>query len=455
MGSYPDKVLLLLPQPLSLSLSLRLSFFVLSNFVSMPANLEPLDLGIQIPYHFRCPISLELMRDPVTVCTGQTYDRASIESWVSIGNNTTCPVTRAPLSDFTLIPNHTLRRLIQEWCVANRSNGVERIPTPKQPADPTSVRALLSQASATSGAHVSVRSRAAALRRLRGFARDSDKNRVLIAAHNAGEILVRILFSDDVVVDSPSSELLSESLALLVMFPMTDPESIASDPGRVEFLTRLLFDSSIETRVNAAAMIEMVLTGSKSADLKETISNSESVFEGVLDLLRNPISSRRALKIGIKTLFALCLSKNTRHIAVSSGAPEILIDRLAADFDRCDTERALATVELLCRSPEGCAAFGEHALTVPLLVKTILRVSDRATEYAAGALLALCTAEERWREEAAAAGVVVQLLLMVQSECTERAKKKAQKLLKLLRDSWPDYSFANSDDFGCSEVVPF
>ncbi|KAF8045847.1 hypothetical protein N665_4327s0002 [Sinapis alba] len=417
----------------------------------MPRSLEPLDLGIQIPYHFRCPISLELMRDPVTVCTGQTYDRASIESWVTTGNNTTCPVTRAPLSDFTLIPNHTLRRLIQEWCVANRSNGVERIPTPKQPADPTSVRALLSQASATSGTHVSARSRAAAIRRLRGFARDSEKNRVLIAAHNAKEILIRILFSDD--ADSP--ELVSESLALLVMFPMTEHDQcvyIASDPGRVEFLTRLLFDSSVETRVNAAALIEMVLTGSKG-----TVSNYESVFEGVLDLLRNPASSypRRALKIGIKALFALCLSKHTRHIAVSAGAPEILIDRLAAGLDRCDTERALATVEILCRSPEGCAAFGEHALTVPVLVKTILRVSDRATEYAAGALLALCTAEERWRDEAAAAGVVVQLLLMVQSECTERAKKKAQKLLKLLRDSWPDYSFANSDDFACSEVVPF
>lgn len=421
----------------------------------MPRSLEPLDLGIQIPYHFRCPISLELMRDPVTVCTGQTYDRSSIESWVTTGNNTTCPVTRAPLTDFTLIPNHTLRRLIQEWCVANRSNGVERIPTPKQPADPTSVRALLSQASATSGAHVSARSRAAALRRLRGFARDSEKNRVLIAAHNAKEILIRILFDND---STTSSELVSESLALLVMFPMTEHDqcvSIASDPGRVEFLTRLLFDSSVETRVNAAALIEMAVTGSK-----ETVSNSESVFEGVLDLLRSPASSspphpRRAVKIGIKTLFALCLSKTARGVAVSAGAPEILIDRLAAGLDRCDTERALATVEILCRSPEGCAAFGEHALTVPVLVKTILRVSDRATEYAAGALLALCTAEERWRDEAAAAGVVVQLLLMVQSECTERAKRKAQKLLKLLRDSWPDYSFANSDDFACSEVVPF
>ena len=370
--------------------------------------------------------------------------------------NTTCPVTRVALSDFTLIPNHTLRRLIQEWCVANRSNGVERIPTPKQPADPISVRSLLSQASAITGTHVSVRSRAAAIRRLRGLARDSEKNRVLIAGHNAREILVRILFAD-IETTSLSSELVSESLGRLVLFDIKESGCVAgaSDPSRVGFMTRLLFDSSIEIRVNAAALIEMVLTGAKSMDLKLIISGSDSIFEGVLDLLKNPISSRRALKIGIKAIFALCLVKQTRHLAISAGAPGILIDRLAADFDRCDTERGLATVELLCRLPEGCAAFGEHALTVPLMVKTILRVSDRATEYAAGALLALCTAEERCRDEAAAAGLVTQLLLLVQSDCTERAKRKAQMLLKLLRDSWPDDSTVHSDDFNRSEVAPF
>ncbi|XP_010481065.1 PREDICTED: U-box domain-containing protein 26-like [Camelina sativa] len=319
----------------------------------MPGNLEPLDLGIQIPYHFRCPISLDLMSDPVTISTGQTYDRTSIDSWIAMGN-TTCPVTRVSLSDFTLIPNHTLRRLIQEWCVANRSNGVERIPTPKQPADPISVRSLLSQASAITGTHVSVRSRAAAIRRLRGLARDSEKNRVLIAAHNAREVLVRILFAD-VETTSSSSELVSESLALLVVLHMTETEceAVASDPGRVGFLTRLLFDSSIEIRVNAAALVEMVLTGSKSTDLKLVISGSDSIFEGVLDLLRNPISSRRALKIGIKAIFALCLVKQTRHLAISAGAPGILIDRLAADFDRCDTERGLATVELILSHQTG------------------------------------------------------------------------------------------------------
>ncbi|KAM3695043.1 hypothetical protein ACJW31_07G101100 [Castanea mollissima] len=411
----------------------------------MPGSLEPLDLGIQIPYHFRCPISLELMCDPVTVSTGQTYDRASIESWVATGN-TTCPVTRAPLTDFTLIPNHTLRRLIQDWCVANRSFGVERIPTPKQPADPALVRSLLTQASSESNA---TPSRLTALRRLRGLARDSDKNRSVISSLNAREILLQVVFAN---IDS---ELSHESLALLVMFPFGESEcvSVVSDSDRIAYLSRLLFHSSIDVRINSAALIEIVVAGTRSPELRAQVSNVDEIFEGVIEIMKNPISSYpRALKIGVKALFALCLVKQTRTKAVSAGAAETLIDRLS-DFEKCDAERALATIELLCRVPAGCAAFAAHALTVPLLVKIILKISDRATEYAAGALLSLCSESEMSQRDAVAAGVLTQLLLLVQSDCTDRAKRKAQLLLKLLRDSWPEDSIGNSDDFPCSEVV--
>ncbi|XP_042504012.1 U-box domain-containing protein 26-like [Macadamia integrifolia] len=412
----------------------------------MPGSLEPLDIGIQIPYHFRCPISLELMRDPVTVSTGQTYDRSSIESWVATGN-TTCPVTRSPLCDFTLIPNHTLRRLIQDWCVANRSLGVERIPTPKQPADPALVRNLLAQASSDS---IPPQNRLSALRRLRGFARDSDKNRSIIAALNSRDLLISIVFSNE------SDDLTHESLALLVMFPLAEPEceSVASQPDRIAFLASLLSHSSIEVRVNAAALIEMVVAGTQAVENRILIGNTEGVLEGITTILKHPLAYPRALKVGIKALFALCLVKQNRTKAVSAGAVEALIDRLA-DFEKCDAERALATVELLCRVPAGCTAFASHALTVPILVKIILKISDRATEYAAGALLSLCSASEQLQRDAVAAGVVTQLLLLVQSDCTERAKRKAQMLLKLLRDSWPDDSITNSDDFGATDVFPF
>ncbi|XAR72908.1 Ubiquitin--protein ligase [Bertholletia excelsa] len=414
----------------------------------MPGSLEPLDLSVQIPYHFRCPISLELMRDPVTLSTGQTYDRSSIESWVATGN-TTCPVTRAPLTDFTLIPNHTLRRLIQDWCVANQSFGVERIPTPKQPAEPGMVRSLLSQASSES---TSNRSRLSALRRLRGLARDSEKNRSVISAMNAREILLSILFCD---TGSESSELKYESLAVLSMFTLSELECefVAADPERISYLVSLLFHSSIDVRVNSAALIEIVVAGTRSPELREQISNANEIYEGIVRILNCPLAHPRALKVGIKALFALCLVKQHRHKAVEAGAAEALIDRLA-DSEKCDAERALATVELLCRIPAGCTAVASHALAVPLLVKIILKISDRTTEYAAGALLSLCSSSEGRRREAVGAGVLTQLLLLVQSDCTERAKRKAQMLLKLLRDSWPEDSIENSNDVVRTDVVP-
>ncbi|KAF8410083.1 hypothetical protein HHK36_002605 [Tetracentron sinense] len=414
----------------------------------MLGSLEPLEIAVQIPYHFRCPISLDLMRDPVTVNTGHTYDRANIDSWVATGN-TTCPVTRTPLSDFTLIPNHTLRRLIQDWCVANRSLGVERIPTPKQPADSALVRTLLTQASSDS---VSPESRLSALRRLRGLARDSDKNRSLVSAHNNRDTLLSIFFSN---MDSCSNGLTHESLALLVMFPLTESEcaAVSSQPDQMAFLASLLSHPSSEVRVNAVTLVENVVAGTP-LEIRALIGNADGIFEGIIVILSNPLAYPKAIKMGIKVLFALCLVKQNRHKALSAGAAEALIDRLA-DLEKSDAERGLATIELLCRVPAGCAAIAGHALTVPLLVKIILKISDRATEYAAGAMLTLCSASEQLQRDAVAAGVVTQLLLLVQSGCTERAKRKALLLLKLLRASWPDDSISNSDDFACCDVVPF
>ena len=53
------------------------------------------------------------------------------------------------------------------------------------------------------------------------------------------------------------------------------------------------------------------------------------------------------------------------------------------------------------------------------------------TEVAA--LLAVCRESRAARSEAAGAGVVTQVLLLLQSQCDTRAKTKARSLLKLFR----------------------
>ncbi|KAK4418402.1 U-box domain-containing protein 3 [Sesamum alatum] len=75
--------------------------------------------GIQVPSYFRCPLSLELMLDPVIVASGQTYERAAIQKWLDHGL-VTCPKTGFRLSHKNLIPNYTVKALIANWCSENR-----------------------------------------------------------------------------------------------------------------------------------------------------------------------------------------------------------------------------------------------------------------------------------------------------------------------------------------------
>jgi hypothetical protein len=398
---------------------------------SVPLALGLDTVGLQVPWYFRCPISLELMQDPVTVATGQTYDRASIESWVATGN-TTCPVTRAPLADFTLIPNHTLRRLIQEWCVAHRSLGVERIPTPKQPADPDLIRSLIAQGPALP-----------ALRKLRALARESDKNRLVMATRETRSALVEMAFGCGGGEDAQA-----EAMAVLALIGMGEAEALEV-VGREERVTRLgkvlgSQGTTLEAKVNAGAVVEAAAAVS-GADARVVLGSAEGVIEGLVALVEEKGSNARAVRVGIRGLFALCLAKENRPRAVSAGAAAALARRVAEGGCAGEPERALAAVERLCRTEGGRDAVVCGATAVIALVRAM---SGRAAEHAAGALVAVVGGSEALQVEAVRAGAMSQLLMMVQGGCSERAKRKAQHLLKLLRSAWPTTdSMANSDDF--------
>ncbi|KAK6802365.1 hypothetical protein RDI58_000145 [Solanum bulbocastanum] len=68
-----------------------------------------------IPQEFICPLTGLIFEDPVTLETGQTFERASIKSWISKGNRT-CPVTRRSL-ECQNVPrtNFILKRVITNW----------------------------------------------------------------------------------------------------------------------------------------------------------------------------------------------------------------------------------------------------------------------------------------------------------------------------------------------------
>mmetsp|Transcript_14072 Transcript_14072/g.20798 ORF Transcript_14072/g.20798 Transcript_14072/m.20798 type:complete len:478 (+) Transcript_14072:189-1622(+) len=68
--------------------------------------------GHQLRDEFSCPITRELMRDPVIAADGHTYDREAIEMWLRSHN--TSPRTGQLMDHLILVPNHNLKRLIKD-----------------------------------------------------------------------------------------------------------------------------------------------------------------------------------------------------------------------------------------------------------------------------------------------------------------------------------------------------
>lgn len=77
------------------------------------------------PTEHYCPITLQVMVDPVVALDGQTYERAAIEAWFS-GSGAThmgfkSPKTGAFLEGNVLISNFALKALINDWSVLPQS----------------------------------------------------------------------------------------------------------------------------------------------------------------------------------------------------------------------------------------------------------------------------------------------------------------------------------------------
>ena len=65
----------------------------------------------QVPDAFICPISYEVMTDPVILADGFTYERAVIQQWLASTNRS--PMTNQELEHRGMIPNRALRDVIR------------------------------------------------------------------------------------------------------------------------------------------------------------------------------------------------------------------------------------------------------------------------------------------------------------------------------------------------------
>ena len=60
-----------------------------------------------------CPITTEVMVEPVFTADGHTYERRAIEEWLT--HQKTSPMTGEPLVHTHLTPNHSLNSLCRKY----------------------------------------------------------------------------------------------------------------------------------------------------------------------------------------------------------------------------------------------------------------------------------------------------------------------------------------------------
>ncbi|XP_006348455.1 E3 ubiquitin-protein ligase PUB22-like [Solanum tuberosum] len=391
---------------------------------------------IQVPSYFICPISLEMMKDPVTISTGITYDRENIEKWVFSEKNNTCPATKQSLTCIELTPNVTLRRLIQSWCTINASHGIERFPTPKPPVSKPQIIKLLKEAK-------SPKLQMKSLKRLRSIASENDANKHCMESAGAMEFLASIINnnnSNEVFEEEEEGFMSTKDEALSILYQLKLSEQglkslIMSGNGEfIESLTRVMQHGSYESRAYAVMLMKDMFEVSTPTLL---LSLKQEFFTQVVQVLRDEIS-QKATKASLQVLVHACPFGRNRVKAAEAGAIRVLVDLLLDSSEKRVCELMLILLDQLCLSAEGRAELLNHPGGLAIVSKKILRVSKVGSERAIKILHSISkfSSTPSVVQEMLSLGVVAKLCLVLQVDCGSKSKERAREILKFHAKAW-------------------
>lgn len=402
-------------------------------------------LEVKIPSFFRCPISLDVMRSPVSLCTGVTYDRASIQRWLDSGN-TTCPATMLPLPSTDLTPNLTLRSLISHWSASAAScspvAGSAAFFAGPSPA------ALVRQV-ASSGADPS-----AALRELAAYLSDDDvdefEKNALVGAGSAAETVASVLRRKGEQISVAGVEAAVRVLAAIVALDGIEDANkrrvaagLAVDAAAsAASLARVLRGGSgLEARIDAARLAEFLLANA-GAEAKVAMAESSELVAELVRLV-GPVDEKggldkKAMDTGLSCLAAIAGSRRSaRADMVRLGAVPAAARALHATTEPSSSAKALRILESAVGCAEGRAALCKDAeQTVPAVLDKMMKSGRDGAEAAVAVLWAVCHKyKDRRAAEAAAAseGGLTRLILLLQSGCSAAARQMALELLKIYK----------------------
>ncbi|GAB2283155.1 hypothetical protein Dimus_017684 [Dionaea muscipula] len=404
---------------------------------------------MSIPELFTCPISLDLLTDPVTLCTGQTYDRPFIQKWLAAGN-LTCPVTMQKLSDPSLVPNHTLRHVIERWLDAGRQF---------QPQCLCPGSSLAESKLTLESKDSNLEQKLQAVKRVRTLVEEDDllthQNRHILSHSGIFESLMEQVFGPR---REYSQGFVEEALGCAVeLMPFVSSDlgclscMLEKEPHLGSF-TVLLEKGSALMKIRLCQLVEAMAVSSSSSSSSdssplsaaavEVLMEAVSIIRGLINLV--DVQDLEVSGAGIKAISGLCMARSRPEILVQEGAVDALIAyivRAERTGEKNCSGLAMRAIDQLITLDETVAGGKESLMRNPngvkALVKMVFRVSDhQGSESAVNCLMSLCCESNKAREEAIGLGVLTQLLLLLQSQCSGRSKTKARMLLKMLRSMW-------------------
>ncbi|XP_058093486.1 U-box domain-containing protein 9 [Magnolia sinica] len=380
-----------------------------------------------VPEHFRCPISTQIMKDPVILSSGLTYDRPYVQSWLSQGYRT-CPLTREVLSHSLVTPNLLVQNMISEWCknqgieLGDRTAPVHKAHrdeaiTPEQRAQ---VNTLLCKISSED-----LPEQKMAIKELRMLTKRSPS----VRAQLGEDPEVIPLLTSLLKMAKRGSSVQEDVVATILNFSILDDNNkkiVGDNPETISLLIAAVRIGSMECRGTAAAtLFTLSALDSNKAKICECDLNA---LEALACLLEE--GNAIAKKDAASAIFNLCAMQSNRSRAVKCGVVRVVLKTLK---DGYLVDEMLAILAMLSSSQEAADAMCRH-FGVPHLLR-ILResTSPGSRENVAAILFSICMNDRVWlrdlREEEETNGTISELT----RNGTPRARRKATAIIERMK----------------------
>ncbi|RDX92688.1 U-box domain-containing protein 6, partial [Mucuna pruriens] len=432
------------------------------------------------PEELRCPISLQLMYDPVIIASGQTYERVCIEKWLSDGHNN-CPKTQQKLSHLGLTPNYCVKGLVASWC---EQNGVPIPEGPPESLDLNYWGLVLSESESTNSKSVDSvsscklkgvqvvpleesgiseesvengteivsaqedteqyfsflkvlieadnwRRQCDVVEQLRLLLRDDEEARIFMGANGFIEALLQFLRS--AVCEGSLMALESGTMALFNLAVNNNRnKEIMLSAGVLSLLEEMISKTS-----SYGCTTALYLNLSCLEEAKPMIGTSQAV-QFLIQLLQSN-SDVQCKQDSLHALYNLSTLPSNIPYLLSSGIISGLQFLLVGEGDCMCTEKCIAVLINLATSQVG----REEIVSTPGFIGALASILDTGElleqEQAVSCLLILCNRSETCSEMVLQEGVIP-ALVSISVNGTTRGREKAQKLLMLFREQRRDHS---------------